>query len=74
MARAERSSPINMFGGGFAEEYRGIITILGGLGLVALGIWLGSLFFSDGYNTNVYTEFLSVAATSLGTRSVEQTP
>ena len=43
----------------YADFYR----IGGGIGLILIGIWLGSLFFSDGYRTNVYTEFLSVAAT-----------
>ena len=67
MARADRSSPINTFSTsiGLDAGYGGIITILGGLGLVAVGIWLGTLFFSDGYATNVYTELLSVAATTL---------
>lgn len=45
------------------SDYEGMYTILAGLGLVAFGIWLGSLFFTDGYNTNVYTELLSVVAT-----------
>lgn len=45
------------------KEYEGIYAIIAGLGLVVIGIWIGSLFFTDGYNTNVYTELLSVVAT-----------
>ena len=43
----------------YADFYR----ISGGLAFVILGIWIGSLLFSDGYATNVYTELLSVVAT-----------
>lgn len=45
----------------FAEFYK----IGGGLLLVLLGIWIGSLLFGDGYSTNVYTEMLSIFVTIL---------
>lgn len=45
------------------NKYIDFYKISGGLSLIVIGIWIGTLFFSDGYATNVYTEFLSVAAT-----------
>ena len=52
----------------YADFYR----ISGGLALVILGIWIGSLIFSDGYATNVYTELLSVVATILVLDQINQ--
>ncbi|MEL6403873.1 MAG: pentapeptide repeat-containing protein [Chloroflexota bacterium] len=45
------------------KEYSDFYKISGGLTLVIIGIWIGSLVFTDGYATNVYTELLGVAAT-----------
>jgi uncharacterized protein YjbI with pentapeptide repeats len=45
------------------EKYLDFYKISGGLSLIVIGIWIGSLFFGNGYGTNVYTEFLSVVAT-----------
>jgi len=45
----------------FADVYR----IGGGLLLVLIGVWIGSLIFADGYATNVYTEMLSIFVTVL---------
>ena len=45
------------------RKYADFYKISGGLSLILLGIWIGSLIFGAGYGTNVYTEALSVAAT-----------
>lgn len=45
------------------KRYADFYKIGSGLILVLIGIWIGSLLFSDGYATNVYTEILSVIAT-----------
>lgn len=45
----------------YADFYR----IAGGLTLVILGVWIGSLIFTDGYRSNIYTELLSIIATVL---------
>ena len=44
-----------------ADAYR----ILGGIVLVGLGIWIGSLIFAgdNGYGTNLYTELISIGVT-----------
>ncbi|MEO1286856.1 MAG: pentapeptide repeat-containing protein [Chloroflexota bacterium] len=47
------------------QDYADFYRISGGLTLVVLGIWIGSLLFNDGYGTNVYTEALGVLATIL---------
>lgn len=47
------------------RQYRFFYQILGGLLLVGLGVWIGSLLFSgdEGYSTNLYTEVLSIGVT-----------
>lgn len=59
MTTATRDQEIQAIHSQYLDFYR----ISGGLSLIVIGIWIGTLFFSDGYATNVYTEFLSVAAT-----------
>ena len=45
----------------FAQVYK----IGGGLFLVLIGVWIGSLLFTEGYATNIYTEMLSIFVTIL---------
>ena len=45
----------------FTQFYK----IGGGLFLVLIGVWIGSLLFSDGYSTSIYTEMLSIFVTIL---------
>ncbi|MEO0595982.1 MAG: pentapeptide repeat-containing protein [Chloroflexota bacterium] len=45
------------------RRYAPFYNIGSGLGLIVIGIWIGSLVFGSGYFTNVYTEALSVIAT-----------
>ncbi|MEM9951763.1 MAG: pentapeptide repeat-containing protein [Chloroflexota bacterium] len=45
------------------QQYLPFYNIGGGLALILIGIWIGSLIFTSGYFTNVYTEALSVIAT-----------
>lgn len=45
------------------RQYAYFYNIGGGLVLILIGIWIGSLIFNAGYFTNVYTEALSVIAT-----------
>lgn len=46
-------------------KYKDFYQIGGGVLLVCIGIWIGSLIFQDGYATNVYTELMSVIVTIL---------
>lgn len=45
------------------RRYAPLYNIGGGLALILIGVWIGSLIFGSGYFTNVYTEALSVIAT-----------
>jgi len=47
------------------KEYPAAYPIIGGVALVGLGIWIGSLIYANdsGYGTNLYTEFISIAVT-----------
>lgn len=47
------------------SKYKDFYQIGGGVLLVCIGIWIGSLMFQDGYATNVYTELMSVVVTIL---------
>ncbi|MEO1287332.1 MAG: pentapeptide repeat-containing protein [Chloroflexota bacterium] len=46
-------------------QYRDFYAIGSGLTLVIIGIWIGSLLFTDGYGTNLYTEGMGVLVTIL---------
>ncbi|GAB5491162.1 MAG: hypothetical protein Phog2KO_13770 [Phototrophicaceae bacterium] len=47
------------------KDYSHIYRYLRGFALVGFGIWIGTVFFSDteGYATNVFTEFVGIIAT-----------
>ena len=45
------------------KDYRDFYDYLAGFSILALGVLIGAMIFSDGYDTNVYTELLSVVAT-----------
>ncbi len=47
------------------KQYRDFYAIGSGLTLVAIGIWIGSLLFNEGYGTNLYTEAMGVLVTIL---------
>lgn len=47
------------------KQYGDFYPISGGIILVIIGIWLGSILFSDGYGTNLYTEGMGVLVTIL---------
>lgn len=47
------------------SQYRDFYAIGSGLTLVAIGVWIGSLLFNDGYGTNLYTEAMGVLVTIL---------
>ena len=49
----------------FHREYGWFYRLIGGLVLVLFGVWLGARLFAedDGYQTNLYTELLSIAVT-----------
>jgi len=47
------------------RQYRDFYAISSGLTLVVIGVWIGSLIFSDGYGTNLYTEGMGVLVTIL---------
>jgi len=47
------------------KRYTQFYKIGGGLVLVLVGVWIGSLLFSDDYATNIYTEMLSIFVTIL---------
>lgn len=47
------------------KQYRDFYPISGGIILVIIGIWLGSILFSEGYETNLYTEAMGVLVTIL---------
>ncbi len=57
----DRQTEIRTIHRRFSQFYR----IGGGLLLVLIGVWIGSLLFSDGYATNIYTEMLSIFVTIL---------
>lgn len=50
---------------GIHREYPAAYPFIGGVALVGLGIWIGSLIYVNdtGYGTNLYTEFISIAVT-----------
>ena len=47
------------------QDYRVFYQLSGGLSLLIIGVWIGSLIFAhdDSYATNVYTELLGVLVT-----------
>ena len=47
------------------KQYGDFYSISGGLVFVAIGIWIGSMLFNDGYGTNLYTEAMGVLVTIL---------
>lgn len=57
----DRRTEIRMVQRRFTEFYK----IGGGLLLVLVGVWIGSLLFTEGYSTNIYTEMLSIFVTIL---------
>lgn len=71
---SNRMAEINAIYRHFADVYK----IGGGIVLVLIGIWIGSLLFGEGYSTNLYTEMISIFVTVLvldrlnERRSVEQ--
>lgn len=54
------------------KEYNDFYRIAGGLALVIFGVWIGSLIFSDGYTSNIYTEVLSIFAIVLVLDQINQ--
>jgi len=57
----DRLTELNAIYRRFGDVYR----IGGGLILVLIGVWIGSLLFADGYATNLYTEMMSIFVTVL---------
>jgi uncharacterized protein YjbI with pentapeptide repeats len=49
----------------YRRQYGWVYRVVGGLLLILFGIWLGSQLFAgdNGYQTNLYTEALSIAVT-----------
>lgn len=68
MAEMTREQEIQQIHHRYADFYR----IGGGLMLVLLGVWIGSILFRDGYATNLYTEALSVVVTILVLDQINQ--